>query len=48
MIAPHVEVMLSETPGGTRCQSRAKNWIRMMPRKNDGIEYRMKLSDVTV
>ncbi len=38
VIAPQVVVMLSETSGGKTCQSSAKNWIRISPRKNDGIE----------
>ncbi len=44
MIAAQVVVIVSLTPGGKMCQSSAKNWIRIRPRKNDGIEYSMKLS----
>ena len=38
VIAPQVVVMLSLTNGGKMCRSSAKNWIRIRPRKNDGIE----------
>ena len=43
VIAPQVVVIELETSGGKMCQSSAKNWIRMMPRKNDGIEYSVRL-----
>jgi len=26
------------------CQSNAKNWIRMIPKKNDGIEYSVRFN----
>ncbi len=33
---------------GKMFQSSAKNWIRISPRKNDGIEYSVKLIAVAV